>query len=53
MSEIDDRLKREEQTRTIADDCVEMMRSQSSRNFLYQHLNDLGTFVDTFNPDRS
>ena len=51
MSEIDDRLKHEEQSRAIIDDCVEMMRSSSSRNFLYHHMADLGTFVDTFNPD--
>jgi hypothetical protein len=51
MSEIDDRLKREAQSRAIIDDCVGTMRSQSSRKFLYQHMVDLGTFIDTFNPD--
>ena len=51
MTQIEDRLKREDQTRTIADDCVEMMRSPSSRNFLYQHMADLGTFIDTFSSD--
>jgi hypothetical protein len=33
------------------DDCLEMMKSRSARNFLYQHLKDIGTFVDNFNPD--
>lgn len=34
-----------------ADECVEMMRSRSSRNFLYRYMVDIGTFIDTFNPD--
>ena len=33
------------------DECVEMMRNRSSRNFLYRHMSDIGTFVDPFNPD--
>jgi len=34
-----------------ADECVEMMRSRSARNFLYRFMSDVGTFVDSFNPD--
>lgn len=33
------------------DECIEMMRHRSSRNFLYRYMSDIGTFVDTFNPD--
>ena len=33
------------------DDCIDMMRSRNSRNFLYQYMSDIGTFVDSFNPD--
>ena len=33
------------------DECIEMMRSRASRNFLYRHMSDISTFVDTFNPD--
>lgn len=40
-----------DQQKINIDECVEMMRSRSSRNFLYRYLSDIGTFIDTFNPD--
>ena len=33
------------------DNCVAMMRMPQTRSFMYRHLEQLGTFVDTFNPD--
>lgn len=41
----------EETQKIQVDECVAMMRSRSARNFLYRYLTDIGTFVDTFNPD--
>lgn len=32
-------------------ECAEMMKSRSARNFLYRFMTDIGTFVDSFNPD--
>lgn len=41
----------DDQHKINIDECVEMMRSKSSRSFLYRYMSDIGTFVDTFNPD--
>lgn len=34
-----------------ADDCIAMMRTRAARNFMYRHLEGLGTFVDSFHED--
>jgi len=33
------------------DNCIQMMRSPQARSFIYQYLNSVNAFVDTFNPD--
>lgn len=33
------------------DNCVAMMRLPQARSFIYKHLQEVGAFVDTFNPD--
>tara|TARA_R110000850_G_scaffold91270_2_gene193830 strand:+ start:4116 stop:4361 length:246 start_codon:yes stop_codon:yes gene_type:complete len=40
-----------DQSNINKDECIEMMKSRSSRNFIYMYMIEIGTFIDNFNPD--
>jgi hypothetical protein len=44
-------LNKDDQLKVNNDECIEMMRSRSARNFLYRHMQTISLDVDTFNPD--